>query len=223
MNGSLISCLSFLASYLCDSELISLTLEEAGKLSKRMIDAAESVRAGAMYLGSMGAGYSRIYLTTSTGVSVETEKTFVSASIAPTYKECDDVGSSYEYDYAISLAEMNFDWIGKKAAEKALEQFGSKGIESEVLPVILTPESTSPLCSGLMAAISGEPVVKGRTFASGCLEKQIAPQILEIDDDGTIPGAIASSTYDGEGVPRRATKVVGKGTIQTCTTPTLPG
>ena len=51
MNVSLISCPSFLASYLCDSELISLTLEEAGKLSKRMIDAAESVRAGQCTLG----------------------------------------------------------------------------------------------------------------------------------------------------------------------------
>ncbi|RJS78649.1 hypothetical protein CW711_04845, partial [Candidatus Bathyarchaeota archaeon] len=36
---------------LCDKEIICLTLEEAGELVKRMIDAAEEVRHGAMYRG----------------------------------------------------------------------------------------------------------------------------------------------------------------------------
>ena len=199
---------------LCDGEIMALTLE-AGGLAKRMIDAVEEVCLGAMYRGGMGAGHSRSYLMTSTGVFVETEKTSIGASIDPTYRKGDDVGSSGEYDYAISLAEMDFDKIGKRAAEKALEQFGSKRVESGTLPIILTPDSTNSLIFGLMMAISGESAVKGRTFASGCLGKQVTPQILEIDDDGTIPGAIGSSAYDGEGVPRRLTKVVGEGTVLT--------
>lgn len=200
---------------LCDKEIICLTLEEAGELVKRMIDAAEEVRHGAMYRGGMTVGYSRSYLLTSTGISVEMEKTSVSAFIEPTYRRGDDVGSSYEYDYAVSLAEIDFEAIGRKAAEKALEQFGSRRVKSGALPIILTPDSTSSFISGLMLAISGESAVKKRTFASRFLGKQIAPQILEIVDDGTIPGAIASSPYDGEGVPRRLTKVVGEGRILT--------
>jgi PmbA protein len=200
---------------LCDSNITALTLEEAGVLTKRMIGAVESVRRGPMYRGGLGASHSRGYLTTSTGVCVESEKTAISAFIAPTYKEGEDVGSSHEYDYAISLAEMDFEKIGNRAAEKALEQFGSKRVESGTLPIILTPDSTSSLIAGLVRAISGESAVKGRTFASGCLGKQVAPQILEIDDDGTIAGAIASGAYDGEGVPRRATKVVSKGAVKT--------
>ncbi len=200
---------------LCDGEIITLTLEEAGGLAKRMIDAVEDVCLGAMYRGAVGASYSRSYLMTSTGVSVEAEKTSISAFMAPTYRKGDDVGSSHEYDYAISLAEMSFDKIGKKAAEKALEQLGSKRVKSGALPIILTPDSTNFLIFGLMIAISGESAVKGRTFASGCLGRQIAPQIFEIDDDGTIPGAIASSAYDGEGVPRKLTKVLSQGTVLT--------
>ncbi|MFQ6094995.1 MAG: TldD/PmbA family protein [Candidatus Bathyarchaeia archaeon] len=200
---------------LCDGEIVALTLGEAGRLAKRMVDAVESVCPGAMYSGGVGAGHSRSYLMTSTGVSVETEKTSISAFIAPTYRRGEDVGSSHEYDYAISLAEMDFDKIGRRAAEKALEQFGSKRVESGTLPIILTADSTYSLIFGLMRALSGESAVKGRTFASSCLGKQVAPQILGIDDDGTIPGAIASSAYDGEGVPRRLTEVVSHGTVQT--------
>ena len=200
---------------LCDSEIIALTLEEAGGMARRMIDAVEGVCPGAMYQGGMGVGHSRSYLMASTGVSVESEKTFISAFIAPTYRKAEDIGSSYEYDYGISLAEIDFDKIGKTAAEKALEQFGSRRVESGTLPIILTPDSTNSLIFGLMRSISGESVVKGRTFASGCLGKQVAPEIVGIDDDGTIPGAIASSAYDGEGVPRRSTRVVRGGTVLT--------
>ncbi|MEM3041428.1 MAG: TldD/PmbA family protein [Nitrososphaerota archaeon] len=202
-------------SNLCDREIASLSLVKAGELAKRMIDGIEGVCSGAVYFGGVSASHSRSYLMTSTGVHVETEKTFISASIAPTYRREDDVGSSYEYDYATSLAEINFDEIGRGAAEKALEQFGSKRVESGSLPIILSPDSAGSLITSLMVAISGEAAVKERTFASGCLGKQVAPEILEVMDDGTIDGAIASSAYDGEGVPRKPIKVIGKGTILT--------
>jgi PmbA protein len=200
---------------LCDEEIKSLTLEGAGVLARRMIDGVEGVRRGAKYRGNVGAGCSGSYLMTSTGVSIGTDRSYAGAYIAPTYREGEDIGSSDEYDYAISLTEMDLEGIGRKAAEKALGQFGSRKVESGILPVILMPDPVGALCSGLLAAISGENVVKGRTFAASYLGKQIAPEVLEIGDDATIPGAIESSTYDGEGVPRRPIKVVSRGRITT--------
>ncbi|MEM1606567.1 MAG: TldD/PmbA family protein [Candidatus Bathyarchaeia archaeon] len=198
---------------LCDGAVVYLTLEEASRFSKDMISAAEGVRKGAMYFGGFGAGYAKGYLLTSTGVSVEAEKTSVSAYIQPIYREGDDVGSSYEFDYAVSLREIDPCWIGRRAAEKAIEQFGSKKVESDFLPLILLPEASGSLFSSLLSALSGESAVKGRTFASNMLGKQIGPENLEIVDDGTIPGAVASSTYDGEGVPKRPLKVVENGRV----------
>jgi len=200
---------------LCDSEVISLTLEEATRIPKEMISAAEEVRVGAMYFGGFSASYSRAYLTVSTGVSVEAEKTAVSAYLQPVYREGDDVGSSYEFDYGISLSNINPCWIGKRAAEKAIEQFGSRKVESGSLPLILMPEASGSLFSSLLSALSGEPAAKGRTFASGLLGKHIGPETIDVMDDGTIPGAIASSTYDGEGVPKRPLKVVERGRVLT--------
>lgn len=200
---------------LYDEETASLTLEEAASLAERMIDAAEDVKAGAMYRGGLAAGHARSHLATSTGISVETEKTGISAYIALTYRRGDDVGSSYEYDYSISASELDLEKIGRRAAEKAMEQFGSRRVKSGTMPIILTPESSSLLIGGLMAAISGESAAKGRTFASKYLGKQMASQLLNILDDGTVPGAFASSTYDGEGVPRRPTEVVKDGVLLT--------
>jgi len=198
---------------LCDKEIIDLTLEDAGRIPREMIEAAESVRAGAMYAGGFNAIYSRACLMTSTGVSIEVEKTTASASLQTVYREGNDVGSSYEFDYGTSLSDINSRWIGKRSAEKALEQFGSKRVESGFLPLILLPEASSSLFSSLLSALSGESAVKGRTFASKLLGKQVGPENLEITDDGTIPGAVASSTYDGEGVPKRPLRVVEKGIV----------
>jgi len=200
---------------LCDPEIVALSLVDAGGFAKSMIRAVEDVRKGAMYAGGLGAGYSKGYLVTSTNVVVEAEKTSISASVMPTYRKGDDIGSSYEYDYAISLAEIDFEKIGKLAAEKSIEQFGSKRVESGTLPIILTPESSSSLVFGLLGAISGESVAKERTFASGCLGKQVAPSVLSVMDDGTIPGAIASGTFDGEGVPRKRIEVISEGAVKT--------
>lgn len=200
---------------LCDKEIVDLTLDDAAQIPKDMIDAAESVRKGGMYRGGFNTSYGKACLMTSTGISIEVEKTIASAYIQPVYREGEDVGSSYEFDYATSLAEIDPQKIGRRAAEKATEQFGSKRIESGTLPIILSPESASSLFSSLLLALSGEPAVKRRTFASKLLGKKIGPEILEILDDGTIPGAVASNTYDGEGVPKRPLKVVDRGVILT--------
>jgi len=200
---------------LFDGEIRSLDLEGVARFTKIMIDATEGVRTGAKFAGGINTGYWRSYLMTSTGVSFAEEKTHIGAFLSPTYREGDDVGSSYEYDYAISLGEIDFHKIGKRAAEKAVGQFGSRKVESGILPIIISPDSSGSLCTGLLDAISGESAVKGRTFASNCLGKQVAPEMFGIIDDGTIRGAVESSTYDGEGIPRRPTKVVGEGRILT--------
>lgn len=201
---------------LCDSEIINITLESISQIPKEMIEAAEGIRKGAMYFGGFSAGYAKAYLMTSTGVSISFEKTIASAYIQPVYREGDDVGSSSEFDYGTSLASIDPYWIGKRAAEKAIEQFGSKKVKSGSMPLVLMPEASGDsLFVNLLVALSGESAVKGRTFASGLLNKQIGPENLEILDDGTIPGAVASSTYDGEGVPKRPLKVVEKGTVLT--------
>lgn len=200
-------------SGLCDIKVVDLTLEDASEFSIRMLDGAESIRGGAMYRGGFAASHVKACLMTSTGIFFDVEKTFVSASLQVVYRDGGDVGSSYEFDYAISLSEIDPYKIGRRAAEKAIEQFGSRKIESGILPIILLPESSGSLFSALLSALSGEPVVKGRTFASRLLGKQIAPETLEIWDDGTIPGAVASSTYDGEGVPRKPLNVINRGKI----------
>lgn len=200
---------------LCDGEVVNITIEDASRVALSMIDACEGVRGGGMYRGEFHSNHAIFHLASSTGVDIEDEKTVVSAYIQPVYREGGDVGSSYEFDYSVRLSGIDPYWIGRRAAEKAIEQFNSKKVRSETLPIILLPEASSSLFGSLLSALSGERAVKGRTFASNLLKKKVAPESLRVIDDGTIPGAVFSSTYDGEGVPRRQLKVIEGGVILT--------
>jgi PmbA protein len=199
---------------LCDERVVDLTPLEMGRFAEQMILAASEVRRGAMMEGSVSASYSRSYLVTSTGVNVDDERTSAYAYLSATYREPGDVGSSSEFEYGVSPSDIDFRVIGREAAKKAVEQFGSKRVESAMLPLIVVPDAASTLVFGLAGAISGEAVVKGRTFASGLLGEQVASDALTVVDDGTIPGAVGSDTYDGEGVPPRRLTVLEKGTLK---------
>jgi len=199
---------------LCDDEVKNLNPLDVGKLTKKMIEATREVRQGAMMSGGVDTSRFKTYLVTSTGVDIEDQRTMVGAFLSVTYKEGEDVGSSSEFEYGISVPEIDFAKIGKKAARKAVEQFGSKKVESATLPLVIAPDPASTLLFGLAGAISGEAAVKGRTFASGLLGKQISQDFLTVVDDGTIPGAVGSDTYDGEGIPTRRLTILDRGVLR---------
>jgi len=201
--------------FLFDQEVTDLGIESVSGFAKEMMDAVRDVRPGPMCEGGVSVGSTSSYLMTSTGVSVEDERTVLSGSISATYRQGEDIGSSSEFEYGVSLADVDFGWVGKRAGQKAVEQFGSRRVGSAVLPMILVPEAASSVFFGLMMAISGEQVVKGRTFASGLLGKRIAPDWMEVCDDGRIAGAVSSATYDGEGVPTKMVSVVTAGILST--------
>jgi len=200
---------------LCDKNVVGMSLEQLSEHAKEVVEAPEEVRKAGKYEGSVGASHMRSFLMTSTGVSFESEKTLVSAWIAPTYRDGEDVGSSHEFDYGVSISDIDLVKVGRKAAEKAVAQFGARRMEGGVLPAVLAPEAASSLFSGLLFALSGEAAAKGRTFASNLVGEQIAPETVGIGDDGTIPGAISSAAYDGEGVPTRPTTILRGGEVLT--------
>ena len=65
----------------------------------------------------------------------------------------------------------------------------------------------------LAAAVSGYALYKGASFLIGKLGERIAPESVTVVDDGTLPGALGSKPFDGEGLPTRRTVVVDRGVL----------
>ena len=79
------------------------------------------------------------------------------------------------------------------------------------------------LLRSLASAISGYSLYKGASFLAGKLGTKIGSDLLNVIDDGTIPGALGSRPFDGEGLPIRKKSVVENGELKTYLLDTYSG
>jgi PmbA protein len=72
----------------------------------------------------------------------------------------------------------------------------------------------STLLSVISSAMSGEAVVKGRSFFAGRLGESIAVPSVTLVDDPTDPRAYGAATYDAEGLACRRNALIEAGVLQ---------
>lgn len=104
--------------------------------------------------------------------------------------------------------------VGKKAAKEAYEMLDFRMVKTQKAPVIFHPDVGRTLLGGILGAINGERVLQGRSFLRDKLNKKIGSELITVIDDGTIPRGLASSPFDGEGVPTQKRVIVDKGVLK---------
>ncbi len=113
--------------------------------------------------------------------------------------------------------------IGKRAAERTLRRLGARKVETQRVPVIFDPDIAESLLGHLSSAVSGYALYKGASFLLGCLGQSIAPQHVNIEDNGRMPGHLGSRPFDGEGLPTRKTMIVEQGVLSSYLLDTYSG
>jgi PmbA protein len=79
--------------------------------------------------------------------------------------------------------------------------------------VIFDPETAQSLLGHLASAISGYSLYKGASFLLGQLGHQLAPEFVNIYDDGRLVGGLGSRPFDGEGIATRKTPIIERGIL----------
>src|SRR6185295_505815 len=113
--------------------------------------------------------------------------------------------------------------VGERAAQRVLRRLGGRKIKTTEAPIVFDPEMAASLLRNLASALSGYSLYKGASFLAGKLGEQIGAELLTVVDDGTIPGALGSRPFDGEGLPVRKKTVVEKGQLQSYLLDTYSG
>jgi PmbA protein len=103
--------------------------------------------------------------------------------------------------------------VGRIAARRALRRLGARQVKTAEVPVIFDPETASSLIGSIAAAASGPSLYRGASFLLSRLGKRIASSMVTIVDDGSIPAALGSKPFDGEGLPVRRSTVVDRGEL----------
>lgn len=104
--------------------------------------------------------------------------------------------------------------VGRKAAERVLRRLNPRKVATQRCPVIFDQRMARGFASHLFDAVNGGAVYRKSSFLAGKLGETIGASILNLVDDGTIPGLFGSSPFDDEGLPSRRTVVVENGVLK---------
>lgn len=123
-----------------------------------------------------------------------------------------------DYDYTISRCFDRLEspeWVGKQAAQKAIERLNPRQIPTGEVPVIFYNDVATGLIGHLAAAISGGALYRKASFLQDKLGSQILPDWFEICERPHLRGELASSAFDSEGVKTFDQQIIENGVLQT--------
>ena len=125
-----------------------------------------------------------------------------------------DMQRDYGYSSSRSLGGL---WspqrIADEAVERTVSRLGARKISTRHAPVLFHPDTAAGLWGHLVMAISGGNLYRKSSFLLDKLGKQILPEWLTIQEFPHLPGGLASTPFDGEGVRTRDMDIVRSGEL----------
>ena len=104
--------------------------------------------------------------------------------------------------------------IGDYAARRALSRLGSRKIRTCKVPVLFEAPLAASLIGNFVHAASGGSLYRKTSFLVNDLGQRIFPDWLRISERPHLPGALASSMFDNDGVATRDRELVVDGVLQ---------
>ncbi len=199
---------------LFDSKIAGLEVEDASELVKEMVEASRIDKRIYSIRGALYSVSGTMAVLNSLGIERAEDLTQIYIYAYISAKDGDEMGSGYEFNHGRSLSEIDPEWVGRNAAKLAIRSLGAIRVETGNYDVVLDPMAMPPFIGFLVSsAANAENIQYGRSFLCGKLGEKIGREEISVYDDGTIPGAYASVSFDGEGVSTRRTPVVFNGVL----------
>ncbi len=211
---------------LLDDQARSLSVEEKIRLAREAEEKALSFdpRITNSEGGEFSNQFNHLIYANSAGFSGEYEGSAFSLSAAPVAKSNGTMQRNFWYSSQRKFSRLESPQaVGQKAAERVLRRLGARKIKTREVPVIFDPETAGSLMRHLSRGLSGDSLYRGASFLMGKVGSQIASDLVTVVDDGTIPAALGSKPFDGEGLPVKEKRVVEKGVLQSYLLDTYSG
>jgi len=144
-----------------------------------------------------GDGSVEVALASTAGIRATTRRTSAFLSVSAIAGEGADSQTGSGFTVGRSLGDLDPDRAAAQAVERAVRMLGAGKARSGRCAVVFDPRVVSTLLSVISSALSGEAVVKGRSFFAGRVGEPVATAAVTLVDDPTDPRAYGAATYDG--------------------------
>lgn len=122
-----------------------------------------------------------------------------------------------DYDYTVSRIFDNLqapDAMAKNAANFAERRLGATTLPTQRAAIILDARLARAFWGHFLAAINGPALYKEASFLLNTLHQAIFPDFVEITTAPYLQNAMASMTFDSDGLPVQPMTLVEKGRLQ---------
>ncbi len=163
----------------------------------------------AMYSDS----YGEVAVATTTGIAVASAAGICYLAVSPLVEDGGDtqIGSGMTAGRAPS--DLDPERAVTDGVARATRLLGATKPSSRRVTVVFDPEVTADLLGILGGTLSGDAVLKGRSFFAGREGQLVAADTVTLISDPTDPGAFDAGQVDGEGLSRRRVPLIEAGSL----------
>jgi PmbA protein len=155
-----------------------------------------------------------VALVTTTGISSYRRRTNAFLSVDAIVGEGADTQTGAGFSVGRGPADLVPDEAMDDAVLRATRMLGSQKARSAHCTVVFDPRVVSTLLGVIASALSGEALVKGRSFFAGRVGESVAVPAITLVDDPTDARAYGASSHDGEGLACRRNVLLSDGILR---------
>jgi PmbA protein len=156
----------------------------------------------------------RIAVVSTRGVEAESEQSYSFVYVVAHAGRDSERQSGLGFSGGRDPREIDAALAGREAATKALALVGGRPCRTGSYTVVLDREVAAALLSCVAQALSADAVQKGRSVFAGRLGMAVGSSALTLIDDGLNVEGMATSPFDGEGVPQQTTTLLEGGVLR---------
>jgi PmbA protein len=196
----------------------SFQTSDAAKRAAEMLKAAKSYDSRvSVDSGNFSAQVATHALANSNGIELKERASVFSWSIMGMAIENTEI-SSFDYQVGGShyVKDIDVSSTASEFAETVVKSLGTQKIEDSFKgEMLLTPMAANEMIEEVIAyAINSDALQKKSSQFAGKIGKQVASDLLTVEDDATNVDGLNASSFDREGVSHRRNVVIEKGILK---------
>jgi len=198
-----------------DGAIAGISEEDAIEMVRRTEEAAlgRDARIRKVRKASGSFAESEVFLLNSRGLEAGYRATSASAQIMVVAEDGRDAQMGWGYESSRFLREVDFEVVGREAADRALRLLGARKAVTGKGTVLLESSVASEFLSVLASSFSSENVQKGKSLLTGRKGEQVVSGKVNIVDNGLLKGAAGSRPFDAEGTPSMENRLIQEGRL----------
>ncbi len=201
---------------LWDPDLVATSTDTKVELAldlERRVRAADP-RIRQVSSADYGDGQVEVALASTTGIRAATRRTSAFLSVTAIAGGASETQTGTGFSVGHSFGDLDADRAAADAVTRSTRMLGAEKPPSARCTVVFDPRVVSTLLSVISSALSGEAVVKGRSFFAGRIGELVASPVVSLVDDPTDVRSYAAAAFDGEGLATRRNVLIDGGVLQ---------